>query len=64
MLFVQLFEMQILSRDCWLTLTFGFQNLRPENDGLSSQYNPKSLQDSQQLICPSLAQQTFLNKNF
>ena len=61
--------MPILFSDCWLSLTFAFQNFRSYNDDVKGQvdlfspHNPTSLQDDHQLVKPSLAQQTFFEQN-
>ena len=60
MLSVQLFEIPIISSDCWLTLAFGLN----QNHTLFSQYNPKILRYSHQLIWASLAQQTVYKQSF
>ena len=70
MISMQLFEMPNQSRDCLLTLSIGFNYLRSDNNGIESllglfsRYNPKSLQDSHQLVWPSLTQPTLFDQNF
>ena len=56
---MQLFEMPILSIDCWLTFAY---SVLPIIDSLVSKYNPTNFLDSHHLLWSSSAQQSFFEK--
>ena len=59
MLPMQLFEMPILSIDCWLTFAYMVLTII---DSLVSKYNPTNFLDSHHLLWSSSAQQSFFEK--